>query len=115
MAMVLAPLTKPGQVYRPTRLAIPGTYLTRPNPTKRTTSRAFVDRLLIKGDALAGFWAQVLKADPDAVLMHEHQRGTDWRGVRFETKRPVLCSSDARLRVVQARPGYTESYAAGGE
>ena len=94
--------TTPGRIYRKTR-PNPGCYFTRP---KRVTPSQFVNRLTIKGDPLAGYWSQFLKANPDAVLMKHHHRGTDLMGKKWENTRYVLLSKDERLREVKTRPGY---------
>ena len=91
-----------GRVYRSTRPQ-PGCFYTKP---KRLTPSQYVDRLVVKGDALGGFWFQVLKANPDAVLMQHHHRGVDMAGNRWEVKRLVLLLPGKPLRESQTRPGY---------
>ncbi len=100
--MILAREAQPNHVYRSTRPE-PGCFFTKP---RRFTPRQFVDRLTIKGDALGGFWFQILKANPDAVLMLLHHRGVDAAGDRWEVKRYVLLLPDEHLRESQTRPGY---------
>jgi protein-L-isoaspartate O-methyltransferase len=104
MSVVHAAQTEAGRIYRDTR-PYPGVYFMR---VARLTPRAWVRRLVNKGDPLAGFWGALLKNHPAAVLMACRHRGScAFTGKRWETKRYVLLVPSKRLREVQARPGYT--------
>ena len=100
--MILASQAQPDRIYRSTTPE-PGCFYTKP---RRLRPRQYVDRLVIKGDALGGFWFQVLKANPDAVLMQHHHRGVDMAGNRWEITRSVLMPPGEHLRESQTRPGY---------
>ncbi len=98
----------PGRYYRPTVCQFAGIYYVRPKPSRRNSPRAFVDRMVAKRDPLGGYWFQILKAHPGAVLMREHHRGlSTTTGERWEITRTVLLVPTLRLREVKTRPGYT--------
>lgn len=103
-----ATLTVPGRYYRRTVHNRPGCYFMRPKTTRRMNPRAFVQRLVIRQDALAGYWSQFLKAHPDAVLMVRYHRGiSTLNSERWEHKAVILVPPDLILRQVKCRPGYT--------
>ena len=108
-----AALSQPGAYYRLTVRPPSGCYLMRPKRSKRNEPRAFVDRLLLRGDSMCGFSFQFLKKHPDAVLMISHERGLGVDGQRWEVKRTILVEPDLTLREVKYRPGYTPEQTGG--
>ena len=108
MAVVLADHTEPGSYYRRTMVSnTAGTYYMRPKHTKRMNPRAWVNKLVEKGDPLGTYWAHTLKANPDFVLRCRYHRGiSSFTLERWEVKRYILVPPDMRFRQVKTRPGY---------
>jgi len=104
--MLTAAETVHGKVYRLTRSKSKGHYFTRPRRSKKSNPRAFVTRLVIRGDEVAYYWASILRQHPDAVLMRRFDRFTTTHGTNSETSRLVLIAPETALREVQAKPGY---------
>jgi hypothetical protein len=103
-----------GKLYRPTRGARGGEYLTLPG----FNTKDLVRRLRRKGNSLRGREAHLLAIalrDPAQRVFYRFLRGVDTTtGRKYEKRFVILLPPDHRLREIKAKPGYTNGLKRGG-